>query len=756
MSSSSSSSSSEMYNGSQLMPFTYSSYKNTPITAFEFYGDYVFAGVSNSGLVIRSKNRYSWEKFYQTPDTNISALNINNGYLYIGTSPEGNVYRINLSTLSSESFGSMGSEIVDFAIFNKELYIAVNSPTTIMKLNTVTNRFEFVYTPYANINEMIVIGSNIYLALDASNIVSYNGTDWTKIIMDNAFTNISSYRNISKEVYSYSNSSFINTTDITSVYGFSDEDILDVLPIDSAIGVRCIAQDGTSIVLGASNFTRFYRFLNGNLNMIFNTEGESIDSILNIGVGVNLIASSNKVYLVYSGQINPVQTNAISESTTTVTPTVNPEAAIVVTYPDGGEIVQLNDTVNIQWSSTKGINDAVKIELLKGNTVALVINSQTSNSGTYAWEIPLSLIPSNDYKIRITWLAAGATNVDNVGESAGTFSIVKTIPTTTTTTTTLPNPQTPDTSSNRGIPILILPEYESITKMVNDNDTVLLATSNGRILRCDMITINGFLTGNKLVYADVYDGCGYIGSAQTVFNYSLYKKLVELDENKVIKKWKYTVDTTAIKTETITAIFQGPIVDISNGFGFWKELTWEETKPSGSNITISLRSATTENQILQQPWIYSTSSEDGETGTITRNLNNVGLYGQYLQVKIEMEVNTKNITPLVTNVTLKYSARDSSYFFTNYFTIDANNPVQKGLLTATISQPPNTEIQFGVSSENTGDWNKYQIVTPNKMFDLNDKELKVGIRFTSYSNSSPEVQEFAIMTGGEVLKGLNQ
>ena len=46
---------------SQLIPFIYSSSKNSYITSFEFYGDYVFAGLCNSGLVVRSKNRYSWE-----------------------------------------------------------------------------------------------------------------------------------------------------------------------------------------------------------------------------------------------------------------------------------------------------------------------------------------------------------------------------------------------------------------------------------------------------------------------------------------------------------------------------------------------------------------------------------------------------------------------------------------------------------------------------------------------------------------------
>ena len=76
-------------------------------------------------------------------------------------------------------------------------------------------------------------------------------------------------------------------------------------------------------------------------------------------------------------------------------------------------------------------------------------------------------------------------------------------------------------------------------------------------------------------------------------------------------------------------------------------------------------------------------------------------------------------------------------------------------MTASISQPANTEIQFGISSENTVDWNKYQIITPDKFFDMDNKEFRVGIKFTSYDESLPVVNEFAILAGGEVLKGLN-
>lgn len=741
----------------KLLPFTYNTYRYTPISSIDFYSQYAFAGVRNSGMVIRSLNRYNWEKFYQTEDVSVSTIKSIDGYLYVGTEPQGLIYKINLSTMSVESFDSIGSSIISFCSYMDEVYVAADGSPNIYKLNLFTSQWDVFYTPYAPVNNMVVINNKLYLVLKASNIVSYDGSLWKKELIDIPSTNISSYRNISKEIYSYSNNSYINRTSIINSSNMDEEDILDIFPVDRTNGIKCIEQDGTSLVIGASNYARVYRILDNTTNMIFDTEGESTDSIVNIDIGTNLVAMTNKLYLVYSGLLEQ-SANAITTTTTTPIELSDISKNVIVTYPNGGEEIQLGSTINIQWSSSKGINDAIKIELIKGDVVNSIINSQTSNSGIYSWDVPLSLSQSNDYKIRITWLSAGTVQPENVDESDMPFNIVNISPiTTTTTTTTLPDPQRPNTSSTRGIPVLVLPTWENITNLVKDNYTnsILIATSEGRILGCDMLTINGFMTGDRSIYADIYDGFGYSNSASTIYSYALHNKIVEIDENKVIQKWEFAKNATAIKNENIIAIFQGPIVNIKNDFGFWDELLWEENKPIGSTLTVYLRSAETSVDLLTSPWVYSTSSVDGETGTITRSLNNVGLKGQYLQVKIEMTTNTIDIASSITNVAVKYSSRNSSYFFTTKFTIDTQEPSQRGLLVASITQPQNTEIHFGIASEETNDWNNYQVITPNKYFNLNNNSVKVGIKMTSYDENIPEVAEFALMVGGEILKGLN-
>jgi hypothetical protein len=122
-----------MNSSSQLMPFIYEAYSYTPISSIDFYEDYVFAGVCNSGMVIRSKNRFAWEKFYETSDTSVTAIRIINGYLYTGTSPEGNIYITNLSQNATKKYGSFGSKIVGFEAFQGTVYVAINGIPRIYK-----------------------------------------------------------------------------------------------------------------------------------------------------------------------------------------------------------------------------------------------------------------------------------------------------------------------------------------------------------------------------------------------------------------------------------------------------------------------------------------------------------------------------------------------------------------------------------------------------------------------------------------------
>ena len=90
---------------------------------------------------------------------------------------------------------------------------------------------------------------------------------------------------------------------------------------------------------------------------------------------------------------------------------------ITVTDPNGGETLSSGDTFNITWDSNASSN--VSIKLYVNSSFNSNITTNTSNDGSYYWNIPSSIAQGSNYKIKIT-----STSNSNVYDySDGTFSI---------------------------------------------------------------------------------------------------------------------------------------------------------------------------------------------------------------------------------------------------------------------------------------------------------------------------------------------
>ncbi len=94
----------------------------------------------------------------------------------------------------------------------------------------------------------------------------------------------------------------------------------------------------------------------------------------------------------------------------------NDDPMITVTYPNGGEVYEQGDMVDITWTS-ENFTDNVKIELM--GTDNEVIASSVENNGTYTWEIAADQTPADDYTIKISDAADG----DPMDVSDATFTI---------------------------------------------------------------------------------------------------------------------------------------------------------------------------------------------------------------------------------------------------------------------------------------------------------------------------------------------
>jgi hypothetical protein len=479
---------------------------------------------------------------------------------------------------------------------------------------------------------------------------------------------------------------------------------------------------------------------------IFETDLSHVSDILNIDENACLVAMQNRLYLLYQGDISDAAAEIPTPDPEPEITNQNDNKNIVVTVPNGGEIYELGSDLTIQWTSTKGLNDIIRIDLYKNDEAFLVIADQASNTGAYVWSIPLSL-EVGEYKIKLTWLSATQEVAsENEDLSDKVFAIVVTKP-------IVPTPVTPTGTTETdkpywAIPILELNDGENITGLFKDSafGNVLLTTSEGRILGQSMAETNAYLTGKRNIYLNVIDGKGFKSNdAYREFLYALYRQVAKINEDKEIINNTYVVQPSAIEADLLTGVFVSPILDTNGDLAFYKELTWYETKPTGTDIVIDLRAADTTEELLRSSWSYSFSSLSTETSPITRDLQATMIKGKYIQARATIK--TYSIyEPILISLNIKYSTFTSSYFFTTKFKLE--DVAKRGFLVANITEPVNTEVRFGITDKNSADWQDYKPVEMGEFFDIQDyNRLKVGIKFISYGNNLPIVSEFALITG---------
>mgnify|MGYP003640968595 CR=1 FL=1 len=524
--------------------------------------------------------------------------------------------------------------------------------------------------------------------------------------------------------------------------------------------ITSVDDNGLGYLLAGAKLGRIYSYYNNEYKLIFDGEDPEDNPkalILNIEQDVHLASIGKKLYII---NCKP----EVIETTIVVAPEVieedetpNADKTIVVTYPNGGETLEIGQAISILWSSTRGVNESIKIELYKGDNSILTITNGTSNKGSYDWTVPDLIEEGENYKIYLEWRSAGGATELDKDLSDNSFSFVEEIITTTTTTTTVLDDFIPSTDNCRAIPILSL-EDDYITTMELDPHYggVLLGTKLGRILHLSDVSINAFYTGNLEIQADAVSGQGFSNSASTSITYALNNKIAEVTSDKEISTWNYAEGFSAEKTENVVGIFLGPVLYVPGDLGLWKELSWTETKPTDTEIIISIRSGVSPESLQSSEWKYSFSSTELESGTITRNLSEDNIIDKYLQVKAEMSTDVNDITPTIADINVSYFTKEALYFYSNKFSLENNADAKNGLLTANITQPKNTEVKFGINNTGSDDWNDYQIITPNKFFSLNDWEnIKVGIKLISYAENIPDVCEFAVIVGADKLKELN-
>jgi hypothetical protein len=186
---------------------------------------------------------------------------------------------------------------------------------------------------------------------------------------------------------------------------------------------------------------------------------------------------------------------------------------------------------------------------------------------------------------------------------------------------------------------------------------------------------------------------------------------------------------------------------------------WKENKPDNTEIIICARAADSTDDLQRKSWDYCFRSNNAEVydDFFVADLNSYHIRGKYLQFKITMSTDSKNVSPSVLSVAVTYSTKFAAYFYTTKFSLQNKSNVKSGLFVANMTEPKNTEIKFGIAGTNTSDWNDYSVIELNKLFSLNNLErIKIGMKMVSYGDSVPEVSEFSLLTGSEIDNKINE
>lgn len=748
------------YHSNKTIPFVFETEVVNPVWTMISYGDKIYAGTGSTGDLLVSSDRFFWSKVYSVDDLHIRALFAQNNKLFIGSSPLGKIYIMDLNSNKVDFCQELEEDISSFMYYQKTMYAATKK--YIYSYDSLKNKWDVEYQPYSSVNKMLIFSNKIYAILDNKNIISFDGNKW--ILETSLPDNISSIRSVETEPYSHLSNGFLNRNEIRDTSAFDVEDVYDVYPENYSSGLLSADSDGNNLIVGTSSYGKVYKF-NGNLDLMFQAESSNtVYSILNVNDGVNLAAIDNALYLIYRKSDDTASTTTATTGTTTSTTTTEVPTVKVV-YPVGGEHLVIGDTATIQWISSRSINDAVKIELWSGSIVYSVINPSTSNTGNYEWTITSDIVAGSLYRIVITWLSSGVTGEGTYASSESYFTIAATELATTTTTTVVGSDNSENKEVYNGISILNLNNDEHITCMIKDvsEGGILFSTSEGRILGCREAFVNSYLTGERRVFAEVKDGFGNSSdSTWADLFYALYNKVAEINSEKEVVKYKFVERPTAIISDRITSIFLSPILSVKEDLDFWKDLIWKEEKPDNTEIIICIRAADTVDELNALPWDYCFTSRDsdrnyGYTGSIVRNLFDYQIRGKYLQFKITMTTDAKDVTPSMLSLAITYTTKYAVYFFTTRFVLENKSDVKSGLIIANMTEPINTEIKFGVAGKNTSSWDDYSVVSLNKLFSLNNFDrLKIGIKMVSYDYNVPEVAEFAVLTGSTKINRINE
>ena len=123
--------------------------------------------------------------------------------------------------------------------------------------------------------------------------------------------------------------------------------------------------------------------------------------------------SGQNISNIFSIKVQAPATNQVPNSTTK-------QATLTITYPKGGEVFHIRETITIKWVSTN-LSNSTQLYLYC-NGESMTVSETISNTGSYQWTIPESLALGSIIGTTNRFLIVDVAN-HNVGDESNFFTI---------------------------------------------------------------------------------------------------------------------------------------------------------------------------------------------------------------------------------------------------------------------------------------------------------------------------------------------
>ena len=244
--------------------------------------------------------------------------------------------------------------------------------------------------------------------------------------------------------------------------------------------------------------------------------------------------------------------------------------------------------------------------------------------------------------------------------------------------------------------------------------------------------------GVKKIYLGLRDVAGNASANESILTDININNLVGfVNQNRIIELneygeriWSYEGTNPFYSADKVTVEEGEYFSEIFNGTSdlvTWDSIYWDAVVPDGTDLRIAIRTANSRSELLLAKFTKTFQKEDFAGGDLSN------LSGQFIQFKVIMTTSVRDKTPKLYRINIRSLTRTSVHFFTTNFVLPSR--LKGGLMTAQTFVPFAADVVFGINTNDSTDFQDYQIVKPDQLFSTDfsqsGKNLRIGIKIIS-------------------------